>query len=158
MRPIRFECEASLPYEPEEIARLILDLSLWPNFGSYGILPGIRSATFERQTPDVVGTRIRVVNTDGSTHTEEIEEWAPGERIRLRLASFSPPLSRLAPCFIETWEFLPSRSGSRVARKFELIPRSVLARPALWLISVLLKRAIQRHLRLIKESRSTATA
>ena len=44
----------------------------------------------------MVGTRIRVTNTDGSTHVEEIVEWEPARRIRLRIGGFSPPLSRLA--------------------------------------------------------------
>ena len=50
----------------------ILDLSKWPEFNGYGPLPGIREADFETKTDEIVGTKIRVTNRDGSTHVEEI--------------------------------------------------------------------------------------
>src|SRR3954468_8000109 len=99
MKPIRFACEETLSLPPEQIARQILDLSRWPEYRGYGVLPGIRSAEFERQTTEVVGTRISVANTDGSSHTEQIVEWEPGRRVRLRMGDFSPPLSHLATGF-----------------------------------------------------------
>lgn len=46
----------------------------------YGPLPGIREAEFEAKTAEIVGTRIRVTNRDGSTHVEEIVEWEPTRR------------------------------------------------------------------------------
>jgi hypothetical protein len=69
--------------EPGEIASQILDLANWTSFTGYGVLPGITSAEFEVRTPDVVGTRIRVTNTDRSSHVEEIVEWRPDRRVRL---------------------------------------------------------------------------
>ena len=152
MRPIRFACQETLPYPPEQIARQILDLDRWPEFRGYGVLPGIRAAQFERQTPEVVGTRIRVTSTDGSTHVEEIVEWEPDRLLRLHMGEFSPPVSRLAIGFDETWQFEPTGEGTRVIRSFELHPRSGATRPLLWLISLLLKRAIARHLRQMKEA------
>ena len=80
MKSITFSCEETLAMPPEEIARQILDLDLWPGFEGYGPLPGIRAAEFEARTPEVVGTRIRVTNTDGSSHVEEIVEWEPDRR------------------------------------------------------------------------------
>ena len=158
MRPIRFACQETLPYPPEQIARQVLDLPRWPEFRGYGVLPGIKSAAFERQTPEVVGTRIRVANTDGSTHTEEIVEWEPERHLRLRIGDFSPPLSRLATGFDETWEFTPAGAETQVLRSFELHPHSNWTRPVVWLISMSLKRAIARHLRQIKEAPSGTTA
>ena len=158
MKPIVFTCRETLACPPEQIAGLILDLSLWPEFQGYGVLPGIKAAEFERQTPEIVGTRIRVANTDGSTHVEEIVEWEPQRRLRLRMGDFSPPLSRLATHFDETWEFSPSESQTGVIRSFELHPKSSLTRPALWSISVLLKRAIARHLRQMKGALSGVMA
>ena len=72
MKPITFACEEKLAVPPERIAEQILDLGLWPGFRGYGPLPGIRAAEFEARTPEVVGTRIRVMDTDGSVHVEEI--------------------------------------------------------------------------------------
>jgi Polyketide cyclase / dehydrase and lipid transport len=146
MKPITFSCTEALPLAPEDIARQILDLANWTDFTGYGVLPGIRAAEFEVRTPGVVGTRIRVTNTDGSGHVEEVVEWQPDRRVRLAMKDFSPPLSRLATGFEETWEFERLGDGTRVVRSFALHPKTALARPVLWLVSILLKRAIGRHL------------
>jgi hypothetical protein len=147
MTPVRFCCHHTLPLASEEIARRILDLANWADFTGYGFLPGIRVAEFELRTPDVVGSRIRVTNTDGSTHVEEIVDWQPDRRLQLRMQDFSAPLSRLATRFDETWEFQNREATTEVTRSFELQPRSTLARPFLWLIALFLKRAVARHLR-----------
>jgi hypothetical protein len=99
-----------------------------------------------------------VANTDGSTQVEQIVEWEPQRRLRLRMGGFSPPLSRLATRFDETWDFYLSGSQTRVIRSFELHPKSGWTRPALWLISLLLKRAIDRHLRQMREALSGVMA
>ena len=75
MKPITFACEALLPQTSAEIAALILDIANWIDFTGYGIIPGIASAEFEMRMAGIVGTRIRVVNKDGSTHVEEIVQW-----------------------------------------------------------------------------------
>jgi hypothetical protein len=147
MNPITFTCEETLSLPPEGIARQILDLTKWPDFHGYGPIPGIKIAEFEVQTPGTVGSRIRVTNRDGSSHVEEIIEWQPDHRIRLHMKEFSPPLSRLATGFEETWEFKRSGNETHVTRSFRLHAKSVLARLFLWVISLFLKRAIARHLR-----------
>lgn len=151
MRPITFRCTDTLPQAPEEIAGQILDLANWTSFAGYGVLPGIRTAEFEVRTLDVIGTRIRVTNTDRSTHVEEIVEWHPDRRVRLDMKDFSRPLSRLASGFVETWEFEHLDTGTRVTRSFELHATSHFTRPLLWLLAFLLKRAVARHLRQMKE-------
>lgn len=159
MQPISFTCRARLPLTPEEIAAEILSVDKWPGFTGYGPLPGIRSAVFESRTPDVMGTWIRVVNTDGSSHVEEIVEWDPERRLRLDLKEFSPPLSRLADHFEEVWEFTPAAEGTDLVRTFAMYAKSWLSRPVLWLISLLLRRAIARHLRQLSEGvTATGTA
>ncbi len=145
-RPITFSCEAMLPQKPEEIATQILDLSKWPEFNGYGPLPGIKQAEFETRTTEIIGTRIRVTNRDGSTHVEEIVEWQPTQRLRLHMHEFSPPVSRLATSFDETWGFERNGNETHIVRSFEMHPTSTLTRPLLWVISFLLKRAIARHL------------
>src|SRR5204862_6286733 len=101
MRPITFTCRETLPLSPADIAGQILDVAKWPEFTGYGPIPGIKSAEFEARTPEVVGTRIRVTNTDGSTHVEEIIEWQPDARLVLHTTDFSPPLARLAARLVE---------------------------------------------------------
>ncbi len=146
MKPITFSCTETLPLAPEQIAGQILDLANWTGFTGYGPMPGIKAASFEARTPAVVGTRIKVTNTDGSSHVEEVVEWEPDRRLRLDMKDFSPPLSRFATGFEEVWEFERLGDGTRVVRSFKLYPKSFFARPVLWLISFLLKRAVARHL------------
>jgi hypothetical protein len=152
LNPITFCCEETLAIPPERIAEQILDISQWSGFQGYGVLPGIKAAEFEIRTPEIVGSRIRVIVTDGSSHLEEIVEWEPEQRIRLHMRDFSPPLSLLATGFEETWAFSCIGRDTRVVRSFELHARSRVTRPLLWLISILLKRAIARHLRQMRES------
>ena len=157
LKPITFACEETLGMLPEQIAQQILDISRWSSFQRYGLLPGIRTADFEIRTTEIVGSRVRVTTTDGSSHVEEIVEWEPDRRVRLHMRGFSPPLSRLATGFNETWQFSRIGRDTRVVRSFELHATSRVTRPLLWLISILLKRAIARHLRQVRESTGTAT-
>lgn len=150
MKPITFVCENTLPLAPEEIAQQILDVTKWPDFHGYGPIPGIKSAEFEIRTPNIIGSRIRVMNRDGSQHTEEIVEWQPDQRLRIRFEQFSAPLSRLASEFFETWEFQLSVNETIVTRSFEMHAKSMATWPVLWLISFILKRAIARHLQEMK--------
>lgn len=147
MRPITFACRKTLPLEPEAIANQILDLAKWPDFRGYGPIPGIKSAEFQSRTANVVGSRIRVMNRDGSTHIEEIVVWQPENRLQLLMKDFSLPLSLLATSFVETWNFQRVNDKTMVLRSFEMNARSRAVWPILWLISFVLKRAIDRHLR-----------
>jgi hypothetical protein len=147
MKPVTFTCKETVPLAPGDIAGRILDVARWPDFAGCWPIPGITAAEFEVRTPGVVGSRIRVANTDGSNHVEEIVVWEPDHRLRLRMTAFSPPLSRLASKFEESWVFRRVGNATRVTRSFELHPKSGLARPVLRLVSVLLKRAVARHLR-----------
>ena len=152
MKPITFSCEEILSLTPGDIARQILDVSKWPEFKGYAFLPGIKNAVFEVQTPGIVGSRIRVTNTDGSSHVQEIVEWNPDQRLTLLMKDFSPPLSRLATCFEETWEFNRLDHATKVTRSFKLYARSSLTRLALAPISWFLKRAIASHLRQMRKA------
>ena len=155
MKPVTFACHETFSQTPDEISRQILDVSKWTEFRGYGPLPGIKSATFEIQTPNVLGTRIRVVNRDGSTHVEEIVEWEPARRLRLLLTDFSIPVSRLATESVETWEFYRQDNKTKVVRSFELHAKSFIAKPILWLVSFLLKGAIARHLREMRQAETS---
>ena len=150
MKPITFTCHATLELTPEEIAEQILDVTKWLDFKGYGPLPGIKAAEFEDRTPEIVGSRIRVTNTDGSKHIEEIVEWQPGRRIQLHMKDFSAPLSHLATRIEETWDFECVGNETRVRRNFQMHAKSALTWPVLWMISSLLKRAIDRHLKQLK--------
>lgn len=147
MTPITFTCQHTLSLPPEAIAAGIADTARWPTFTGYGFLPGIASASYDVRPPAMLGARIRVRNTDGSTHVEDITHWEPTRQLGLRLHQFSPPLAHLATHFNEVWLFTPTAQGTHVRRSFELFPRHALARPALWLIAQAFRRAVMKHLR-----------
>jgi hypothetical protein len=151
MKPITFSCVDTLGIPGDEIAQQILDLSNWSDFKGFGVLPGIRVAQFEVKTPEIVGSRIKVTNRDGSSHVEEIVEWRPDCRLTLHMTEFSFPLARLAAGFEETWHFDCISKGTRVIRSFKLYAKSALTRPLLWVISIFLKKAIARHLAHMRE-------
>jgi hypothetical protein len=150
VKPVTFICTETLPLAPAEIANQILDAANWTSFRGYGPLPGVRSAELETRTVEVVGSRTRVTNTDGSAHVEEIVEWNPDRRVVLRMSGFSPPLSRIADRFEEVWQFGRDGDQTIVTRSFSLYPKSPFARIPLFLISLLLRRAVARHLRQMK--------
>lgn len=154
MPPITFTAQAHLRASPIQVADAILDLSNWPDFTGYGPLPGIESAEFIDRTPEVLGSRIQVKNTDGSTHVEEIVEWEPNRRLSMTLSEFSPPLSYLASSFDEVWAFHRQEEQTFVTRSFYLHPKNTPARIVLWFISFLLKRAIELHLRRLQDLQS----
>ena len=146
MKPITFSCTGILRISSNEIVQQILNLDNWPDFKVFGVLPGIKEAEFEVKMPEIVGSRIKVIDTDGSSHVEEIVEWQIDRRLRIHMKEFSPPLSRLAIDFEETWDFEPSDSGTKVIRSFKLYTKSAFTRPLLWVVSVFLKKGIARHL------------
>ena len=146
MRPITFERRQTIHRPAIEISAEIADLTRWPEFNGYAFLPGIESAEYENRTNDMVGSHIRVHNRDGSSHVEEICEWDAGKRIVMKLHAFTPPLNRLSTHFIEEWHFEGKDNATLVTRKFQMFPRQPIARPLLWLISLLFRRAITLHL------------
>lgn len=146
MKPITFECHKKIPKSAVQICTEIADVARWSEFGGYGVLPGIAHAEYEIQTAAMIGSRIQVCNTDGSRHVEEIEKWVWGEEVAMKFTGFTPPLSRLATHFTEDWVLKEQGGGTAVTRSFALYATRPLARPVLWLISLLFRRAIARHL------------
>ena len=146
MTPIRFTCQQFISLKPEGISSNIADTAKWEEFNGYGLLPGIKKATFETKTEEMIGSRIAVQNTDGSTHIEEIYRWEPEKTIGMKLHEFSPPLNKLATHFMEDWTFDQKPEGTLVQRSFELHPTSFFTKPFLWLISLMFRRAIAKHL------------
>jgi hypothetical protein len=146
MKPITFQCHKLIPRTGEEICAAIANVDAWSQFAGYGFLPGIENAVYENRTEDMIGSRIRVRNTDGSGHVEEIYHWIPGQEVAMKLHEFTPPLSRLASHFTEEWRLKTVSQGTIVTRSFAMYPVRPLTRPFVWLISLLFRRAINRHL------------
>jgi len=149
MNPITFQLQQFIPRTPDEICSEIADVARWSEFKGYGPLPGIESATYDVRTDSRIGSRIRVRNTDGSGHVEEITTWIHGKIVAMTFVDFSPPLSRLASHFTEEWTLNPTNEGTIAIRRFELFPIRPATRPFLWLISLMLRRAIRHHFEMI---------
>ena len=146
MQPICFACSATIDQSASAISAQIADVARWREFAGYGPLPGIANAAYERRTETMIGSRVRVRNTDGSGHVEEFFAWEPTKQVAMKFADFTPPLHYLATHFTEEWYFEPQTGGTLVTRKFQLFPKHAAARPVLWLISLVFRRAIARHL------------
>lgn len=126
-----------------EICNELLDTDRWSDFKGYLFLPGIEEAHFDLRTPDVVGSRIKVKNTDGSSHVEEIIEWDVQKKVVLRFQDFSPPLRHLATHFIESWEFRSSNGGTEMTRAMSMHPKGLAGWLMLMPISRLMKKAFE---------------
>jgi hypothetical protein len=146
MKPIEIKILGMTRKSPQELCAEILDTERWSEFQGYTILPGIESAYFETKTSGWVGSRIKVQNTDGSSHIEEIIDWDTQSRVALRLQEFNSPVQHLATHFVETWEFSQSVHGTEVARTMTLYPKSRLGWLMLLPISQLMKKAFAKHL------------
>lgn len=147
MKPIEIKITGQFQKSSAEICTEILDTERWSEFEGYSILPGIKSAHFEMKTPEFVGSRIIVQNTDGSSHVEEIIEWDTAHRIALRFQEFSAPLRNLATHFIETWEFRQLPAGTEASRMMTLYPKGLFGWLMLFPISKLMKKAFEKNLR-----------
>ena len=142
---LKYSVTAQFSETPEEIAETILDMAQWSSFRGWGLLPGIREAEYLERTPGIVGSRIRVTNTDGSRHVEEIIEWDVERCLHIRLCDFPKPLSLLADQFDERWLFRDTTDGALAERVIEIKPRNVLGKLILPIIGWMLMKAIRRH-------------
>jgi|GEM_PF-553295 hypothetical protein len=147
MKPIEIKIVGHIQKSSPEICREILDTERWSEFKGYLLLPGIKNARFESKTPELVGSRIKVQNNDGSSHIEEIIEWDVANRIALRFQEFNSPLQNLATHFIETWEFRKSPNGTEASRIMTMYPKGVFGWLMLIPISKLMKKAFEENLR-----------
>jgi hypothetical protein len=152
MKPIEIKIVGRVRKSSPEICAEILDTERWSEFKGYSILPGIKSAHFEVKTPELVGSRIKVQNNDGSFHVEEIIEWNVANRIALRFQEFNSPLQNLATHFIETWEFRKSPDGTEASRIMTMYPKGLFGWLMLIPISKLMKKAFEKNLRQLNSS------
>jgi hypothetical protein len=145
MNPIAIHIHGNTTQTPAEICTQLLDLERWPEFQGYSILPGIQSAHFEVKTPNMLGSRIAVQNTDGSAHIEEIITWDVDRQVALKFQNFSAPLNNLASHFIETWTFTPTDRGTDIIRAMSMYPKNILGWLMLLPISQMMKKAFEKQ-------------
>lgn len=146
MQPIEIRITGYVQKSSQEICAEFLDTERWSEFEGYSILPGIAKARFETRTPELVGSRVKVHNTDGSSHVEQIVEWDPTNRVALKFQEFTPPLKHLATHFIETWTFRKAAGGTEVSRTMTMYPKGMVGWLILLPISRIMKKAIEKNL------------
>ncbi len=146
---ITFSVTEESSVDAEEICEGIFDVENWTSFEGYGPLPGVNRATMTLPDGNRVGTVFSVENLDGSSHKEIVEACDPEVALTLRMYDFSPPLSRIATHIVEKWDFGRIRTKRQIRREFELYPKSFFWFFPLWVISLLLRRAVSRHTRMI---------
>ncbi len=146
MKPIEVKVAGVTRQSSQEICAEFLDTSRWSEFKGYAFLPGIEQAHFETKTPEVVGSKIKVRNTDGSSHVEEIIEWDVHHRIAVRFQEFESPLRNLATHFIEIWEFRDAAGGTEITRTMSMYPKGIAGGIMLIPISRLMRKAFEKHL------------
>ena len=147
MKPIQIEIHGVTSRSSEEVCNALLDTERWVEFEGYSILPGIKHAHFEIRTPEVVGSKINVQNTDGSAHVEEIMEWDPAKKVVLKFQAFTPPLKSIASHFIETWEFERVNAETHTKRSMSMYPYNLFGWLILLPISRLMKKAFEQSAR-----------
>ena len=145
MAPIQIKITGHVKKSSQDICAEFLDTSRWSEFKGYGMLPGIKNASFETQTPNLIGSRIKVQNTDGSSHVEEIIEWDTARGIAMRFCDFSAPLSNLATHFIERWQFSESNGGTDIVRSMTMYPKGIAGQLMLIPISKMMKKALEQN-------------
>ena len=146
MRPIEIKITGHTQKSSQEICSAFLDTDRWSEFEGYFILPGIEKAHFEIKNPGLVGSRIKVLNKDGSTHVEEIIKWDVENKIAFRFLEFHSPLQNFATHFIEAWEFRKSKDGTEVIRTMTMYPKGLFGWFVLMPISFLMKKSFEKNL------------
>jgi hypothetical protein len=135
--------------EIEAPRQAVFDHTIRPeNFGSFegfGPIPGIRSATYVTHGPVGVGSRRRVLNTDGSEHSEEITHFEAPRRHNSRIFDIRPPFALIVRFLEDDWIFEDSGDRTRIQREFRIDARP-LALPIAVLLLPLLRRAVRRDL------------
>ena len=140
-----FTTVSVVPQPPEVVFAVITDTSFWPLFTGYGPMPGIVHAEAADSEPFHVGTVIEVTNTDGTHHQEVVTAFEAPRRyaIEMRLPASA---RRVLATVRERVDVEPYAGGSRITRRFEVVPRSWLTWPVAALIAhLLLRPAVERH-------------
>ncbi len=147
MNPIEFKVEKTIKNSPKAVCENILDVETWSSFDGHGLIPGIEKAFYEKRTGELVGSIIRVKNSDGTEHLEEIIEWEKNRKLVMKIYNFPTALSYMATHFIEDWDFKQlSENETLLIRKLKLYPVSFLTKPLLGQISGLMEKAMKKQL------------
>ena len=124
------------------------DAANFATFAGFGPIPGIRSAAYETPGEPAVGSRRRMIKTDGTEHIEEIIAMERPSRHVSRITALSPPFSWLVRSGEDDWKFIATETGTIVERTFSFeLTTPVAAIVALPLLHLFMRPAVERDLR-----------
>ncbi len=146
---IEFTTKGSTDKRAGEILDRIFEPSEWSTFAGWGVVAGVAHAEIVQRAPGHVGTVFRVENTDGSTHKESVEAFEPGRLLVMEIRDFSAPLRWFASHFTETWSFSETGVTTTFERSFRLHPSNAVGAVVLRVVSLFLRKAVERHNRVI---------
>lgn len=115
------------PVDRERLFDFTNDADNFVSFVGFGPIPGIRTATYETPGEPRVGSKRRIVETNGAEHLEEIVELQRPSRHNSRITGLAPPFSWLVRYAEDDWRFAPARSGTALERTFTFELTSPLA-------------------------------
>jgi hypothetical protein len=143
--PLTIEVGRSIPAPIPAVRAYLGDITNLVDFTGYGPIPGIGSAAWERGDGAMAGDVRKVINTDGSSHREEVVR-VEARVIEDRIYDFDSPLRHLVAEIRDRFELSEADGGTRLERRFEIHLRSPLAAPLAYLIAALfLRPALMRH-------------
>jgi hypothetical protein len=141
-------------FPPERLFDFTNDAANFVSFVGFGFVPGIRSARYETEEPPRLGSRRRILKTDGTEHLEEIIAFERPVLHGSRISALSPPLSWLVRSGEDTWRFrAEGASGTAVERTFSFELTSPLAAVVAFpLLHLFMRVAVRRDLRNVDRS------
>jgi hypothetical protein len=148
---IGFTVRASFATTIERLFDFTKDAANFVSFTGFGIVPGIKEASYITPGPPALGARRRIVKTDGTEHIEEIIVFEQPARHSSRITGLKPPFSWLVTSGEDDWRFAAERGGTAVERDFSFELTTPLAWIAAFpLLQIFMREAVRRDLREIQ--------
>ena len=132
MSPLQIPTVLQCGWPPERAWTFVCDPEHWSTFVGYGPVPGIvRARLIEGGAIERPGSRIRVDNTDGTTHHEVVVASDVGRHFALRM-ELGGIAAWLFASFEEDLRFEADAAGTRIHRTFRLEPTGWATAPLVW--------------------------
>ena len=144
---IGFTARHSFDARIEHLFDFTNDAANFTSFTGFGPVPGIREASYLTAGPPALGSRRRILKTDGSEHIEEIVAFERPVRHSSRITALTPPFSWLVTSGEDDWRFGEADGRTTVERRFSFeLTTPAAAVVALPLLHIFMRAAVRRDL------------
>ena len=156
---IGFTARAAFDTTIDQLFDFTNDAANFTSFTGFGIVPGIKEAVYITPGLPALGSRRRIMKTDGTEHIEEIVAFDKPVRHSSRITGLTPPFSWLVRSGEDDWRFAPAERGTSVERRFSF----ELTTPLAWVIAypllqIFMRGAVGRDLREIQRQWSSRSS